>query len=64
MALRELVEGMHDLIERSLGPTIEVRIEIPERLPAVVVDPHQFELAILNLAVTPATPWAKAAAWK
>ncbi len=51
MALRELVEGMHDLIERSLGPTIEVRIEIPERLPAVVVDPHQFELAILNLAV-------------
>ncbi|MCO2575721.1 response regulator, partial [Pseudomonas aeruginosa] len=51
VALRELVEGMHDLIERSLGPTIEVRIEIPERLPAVVVDPHQFELAILNLAV-------------
>ncbi|MBG7023019.1 response regulator [Pseudomonas aeruginosa] len=50
-ALHELVEGMRDLIERSLGPSIAVRIEVSASLPAVVVDPQQLELAILNLAV-------------
>lgn len=51
VSLRELVNDMRDLIERSLGRLIEVVIEVPERLPAVIVDPHQLELAILNLAV-------------
>ncbi|WP_259755029.1 PAS domain S-box protein [Pseudomonas sp. GCEP-101] len=51
VSLRELVSDMRDLIERSLGSMIEVVIEIPERLPAVIVDPHQLELAVLNLAV-------------
>ena len=51
MALRTLVEDMRDLLERSLGPMIDVALDIPERLPAVTVDPHQLELAILNLAV-------------
>lgn len=51
VALRTLVEDMRDLLERSLGPMIDVALDIPERLPAVTVDPHQLELAILNLAV-------------
>ncbi|WP_448683832.1 PAS domain-containing protein [Pseudomonas nicosulfuronedens] len=51
VSLRELVSDMRDLIERSLGSMIEVLLDIPERLPAVIVDPHQLELAILNLAV-------------
>lgn len=51
VALEELVNDMRDLIERSLGPMIDVAIDISDRLPAVVVDPHQLELAILNLAV-------------
>jgi PAS domain S-box-containing protein len=46
-----LIEGMRDLIDRSLGPSIEVRIEVPAHLPAVLVDPNQLELALLNLAV-------------
>ncbi|WP_137974282.1 PAS domain-containing protein [Pseudomonas sp. F(2018)] len=49
--LKTLVNGMRELMERSIGPMIAVTVEIPERLPAVVVDPHQLELAILNLAV-------------
>jgi signal transduction histidine kinase/CheY-like chemotaxis protein len=49
--LAELVEGMRELIDRSLGPTIEVRVEAPEDLPAVLVDPNQLELALLNLSV-------------
>lgn len=51
VALKALLSDMRDLIERSLGPMIDVAIDVPERLPAVVVDPHQLELAILNLAV-------------
>jgi signal transduction histidine kinase len=51
VALETLVNDMRDLIVRSLGPMIEVAIDIPSHLPAVIVDPHQLELAILNLAV-------------
>ncbi len=51
VALHTLMNDMNDLLGRSLGPTIPVTIEIPEQLPPVIVDPHQLELAILNLAV-------------
>ncbi|TKJ67222.1 hybrid sensor histidine kinase/response regulator [Pseudomonas viridiflava] len=46
-----LVAELKDLIERSLGPMIVVEVDIPDSLPAVFVDPHQLELAILNLTV-------------
>lgn len=51
VALDSLVHDMRDLIQRSLGPTIEVFVEIPEGLPNVLIDPHQLELGVLNLAV-------------
>ena len=47
----KLLDGMVDLIRRSLGPLIEVRLEIPAELPAARVDPNQLELALLNLAI-------------
>jgi signal transduction histidine kinase/ActR/RegA family two-component response regulator len=46
-----LVEGMHDLLLRTLGP--EVRLTVPANLllwPALI-DPGQIEMVILNLAV-------------
>jgi PAS domain S-box-containing protein len=46
-----LVDGMMDLLERSLGPTIRVEIAFEPNLPTVLVDPNQLELAILNLAL-------------
>jgi len=46
-----LVEGMLDLIQRSLGPQIEISRSAPAGLPAARVDPNQLELALLNLAV-------------
>lgn len=49
--LASLVDGMRELIERSLGPSILVTLNFPEALPAVQVDPHQLELSLLNLAV-------------
>ncbi|WP_375428254.1 PAS domain-containing protein [uncultured Sphingomonas sp.] len=46
-----LVEGMLDLVTRSLGPTIRVAVRIEGEPPPAMVDPNQLELAILNLGV-------------
>ncbi|WP_425930118.1 ATP-binding protein [Pseudomonas sp. NyZ201] len=51
VALASLVAEMHELIAHSLGPTIQFEVEVDEYLPTVVVDPHQLELALLNLVV-------------
>jgi PAS domain S-box-containing protein len=47
----EMVSGMTELLERSLGGSIQVKAEIPSTLPAMHVDLNQLELAMLNLAV-------------
>jgi len=49
--LESLVGGMKEMLERTLGPTIAVEVDFAEHLRHVVVDAHQLELAILNLAV-------------
>jgi signal transduction histidine kinase/CheY-like chemotaxis protein len=46
-----LLDGMRDLIRRSLDPAIEVQIGHAKDLPPARVDPNQLELAILNLAI-------------
>jgi signal transduction histidine kinase len=46
-----VLDGMTDMLQRSLGPTIEIGINFSEALPAIRVDPNQFELAILNLSL-------------
>jgi PAS domain S-box-containing protein len=49
--LRTLIQGMIDLLERSLGPRVALRIDIPPGLPPASIDSNQLELAILNLAI-------------
>ena len=49
--LRVLIQGMSDLLERSLGPRVALRLEVPEGLPPARVDANQLELAVLNLAI-------------
>jgi signal transduction histidine kinase/CheY-like chemotaxis protein len=49
--LAELVCGMDDLLRRSLGPTIEMQLDLPPSLPAAQADANQIELALLNLAI-------------
>jgi CheY-like chemotaxis protein len=46
-----MVSGMTELLERSLGASIQVKPDIPSSLPAMHVDLNQLELALLNLAV-------------
>jgi len=49
--VNELLVGMKDLLEISAGPGIAVELELCEGRPAVIVDPSQLEMAVLNLAV-------------
>jgi signal transduction histidine kinase len=49
--LASLVEGMADMLRRSLGPAIQISTEFRPDLPPIRVDPNQFELALLNLAL-------------
>ncbi|QXH44040.1 response regulator [Pseudomonas xanthosomatis] len=51
VALAGLVEEMRELIARSLGATISVKVRIDPQLPPVLVDEHQLELALLNLVI-------------
>jgi signal transduction histidine kinase len=47
----ELVQGMSDLLDRTLGERIHVEVDLhPDTWP-IYVDPHQLENAIVNLAV-------------
>ena len=49
--LKTLVEGMVDLVESTCGPRINVSVETPADIPMVNADPHQLEMAILNISV-------------
>lgn len=49
--LRDLVGGMKDLVERSVGVGIRTVFDLPEGLPNVRVDANQLELALLNLVL-------------
>ena len=46
-----VIDGMADMLRRSLGSTIEIRFDFAEALPAISIDPNQFELAVLNLSL-------------
>ena len=49
--LAELISGMRDLIDHSIGPTIAVEVALDDALGPVSADANQLELALLNLAV-------------
>jgi nitrogen-specific signal transduction histidine kinase/CheY-like chemotaxis protein len=49
--LGELITGMSELLQRSLGPTIELQTTPASAAVWVLTDPNQLEAALLNLAV-------------
>jgi PAS domain S-box-containing protein len=46
-----LVRGMAEMMERAIGPTVEIRTTFPLMLPPVSVDANQLELTLLNLVL-------------
>ncbi|MFN3209373.1 MAG: PAS domain-containing protein [Roseovarius sp.] len=49
--VRHLLPGLRELLQRTLGPRIDLVFDIPKALPSVLVDANQLEMAILNLSV-------------
>ncbi|WP_258187754.1 ATP-binding protein [Trinickia symbiotica] len=49
--LSYLVRGMMDLLERSVGASVELKFALPEDVPLTLADGNQIELAVLNLVV-------------
>lgn len=49
--VKDLIEGMRNMIERSLGPTIRVELNLDAATTNICIDPNQLELAILNLCL-------------
>jgi CheY-like chemotaxis protein len=47
----KLVFGMTNLLQSSLGPSVQIDAHFPMDLPKASADPNQLELAILNLAM-------------
>ena len=46
-----LLRGMLDLLERSLGSRVEMRLAVTDALPLALVDANQVEMALLNLVL-------------
>ncbi|MCZ6772585.1 MAG: PAS domain S-box protein, partial [Proteobacteria bacterium] len=47
----DLIGGLGVMLRRTLGETVDLRIEAPPDLWPATIDPHQFENALINLAV-------------
>ncbi|WP_240791185.1 ATP-binding protein [Roseomonas sp. AR75] len=51
VAFVDLLGGMGDLLERSIGPGHRLEVTLPPDLPPALVDRSQLELALLNLVL-------------
>ncbi|MEJ5990376.1 response regulator [Ramlibacter sp. PS3R-8] len=49
--VNQLIVGMKDLLEISVGSGVEVEFDLCEEEATVLLDPSQLEMAVLNLAV-------------
>nr|WP_240309467.1 MULTISPECIES: histidine kinase famiy protein [Sphingomonas] len=47
--LTQLVSGFVEVIESSLGSQVDLQLNLRRRLPRVLVDAEQFEMALLNI---------------
>ena len=47
----DLVRNMSDLVQRSIGPAVQVDTRFPLRIAPALADANQLELAVLNLMV-------------
>jgi PAS domain S-box-containing protein len=49
--VRDVVGRMTNLLQSSLGPSVRIETHFPLKLPKIMADANQLELAILNLAI-------------
>ncbi len=51
ISVNRLVKGMESLMERLIGETVELRVELSVGAGAVLTDPNQIEQVLMNLVV-------------
>jgi CheY-like chemotaxis protein len=51
VGVRPMLEGLRDLLRRSLGPMVVVEMDLPEEAVAARADRTQLEMAVLNLVI-------------
>jgi PAS domain S-box-containing protein len=51
IVIPDLVRGMTDLLQRSLGPSVRIETRFPLLLAPVLADANQLEMVLLNLVV-------------
>jgi len=49
--IADLVNGLDDMLKRTLGETIALSVEVDNNIWPATVDQHQFENALVNLAI-------------
>jgi signal transduction histidine kinase len=49
--VRALLTSIQELLERSAGSSVTIRVDLPPILPPIQCDPSQFELALLNIVI-------------
>ncbi|MDV9034290.1 PAS domain-containing protein [Pseudomonas sp. RAC1] len=49
--MNALIGGIEELIQRTVGPTVNVTVDLSPTLKTCLVDPVQFENALLNLCI-------------
>jgi signal transduction histidine kinase len=49
--LSGLIDGLTEMLRRSVGPTISIELHLADDLDLIEVDPNQLELALLNLTL-------------
>ena len=47
----DCIHGFADMIESSVGKQVEIHLSMRRGLPKAILDPEQFEMAILNIAI-------------
>ncbi len=51
LVVADLVLGMREMLARTLGPLVQLKLDLDEQKAPVLSDPTQLEMAILNLAI-------------
>jgi CheY-like chemotaxis protein/two-component sensor histidine kinase len=49
--VNDVIEGMDELLRRSVGPQVEVKLDLTTDAAVVHTEPTQLEMALLNLAI-------------
>ena len=49
--VNQVIQGMDELLDRSVGPQVEVTLDLTEEPTTVHSEPTQLEMALLNLAI-------------